>query len=178
MSAIKTFFIVCAIATAGCNQNSQPKIKAVGEPSALSDTLTQDQIIKLLSDAVTDLNKKNFGNAIELTIRITKADPVNFDAYVIGSEAEAMSGDMKAALDKLEIAFRKGFKDTDRLTKEHRFVAVRATPEFNYLLRKYGLSQPEKTGESEIKTGDVSIKEDGNSQEIKAGGITIHIPKD
>ena len=164
--------------SSGCNQATNTESKTEVASSASSGKLSSDQIQKLLSEALAELDKKNFGKSIEITVRITKSDSGNVEAYLIESQAKSMSGDAKAALDSLEQAFKNGLKDMERINKEQRFDPIRLTPEFQELLRRHGFSSAAKVGVKEITAGNVSIKDEAGSQVIKAGDITLRVPKD
>lgn len=140
--------------------------------------LTSEQIKQLLGEALSELDKKNYGRSVELTIRVTKADPGNTESYVIESQAKSMSGDVQSAVDSLEKAFKNGLKDIDRLMKEQRLDPVRATPGFQELLSKYGFTSPATVTATEVKAGNVSIKEENGEQVIKAGDVVVRMPKD
>jgi len=172
------FSAVSVLTMTACNQANQAETKTESVAPATDGKLTSDQVQKLLSEALAELDKKNFGKSVEITIRITKSDSGNVDAYLIESQAKSMSGDLKAALDSLEQAFKNGLKDLDRITKEQRFDPIRSTPEFQELLRKHGFSTTAKVGDKEVSAGNVSIKESSDGQVIKAGDITLRIPKD
>ena len=162
----------------GCNQASHVESKSDASLPAPEGKLTSEQIQKLVSEALAELDKKNFGRSVEITVRVTKSDSGNIEAYLIESQAQSMTGDVKAALDALEHAFKNGFKDFERITKEQRFNPIRSVPEFQELLRKNGFTSAANISEKEIKAGDVSIKDESGSQVIKAGDITIRVPKD
>lgn len=172
ISAIVLAFSVVFL-SAACNQ------KPDNPPVAVEEHLTSEQIQKLLNEAISELDKKNLGKSIDITVRITKSDAANVEAYLIQSQANSVSGDAKSALTSLELALKNGFKDLERLTTEHRFDSIRSSAGFQELLSRYGLTTPAAISEKEIKAGNTSIKvlADG-SQVIKAGDISITIPKD
>jgi len=140
--------------------------------------MTLEQVQKLLIEADAELDRKNFERTVEITIRISKSDPGNTESYVIESQAKSMSGDVAAALDALDRAFKSGLKDIDRVMKEPRLDPLRVTPEFQELLRKYGFTSAVTVGTEVIKAGNVSIKEEGGMQIIKAGDVLVRVPKD
>jgi len=160
-----------------CNQPQQTGTTSAAPPQASDGKLTAEQIQKLLTEALAELDKKNFGRSIEITVRITKSDSGNVEAYVVESQAASMAGDAKAAIDALEQAFQNGFKDIERVTKERRFDPIRSLPEFQEMLRRRGFTSSATVGEKEVSAGNVSIKEEAGTQVIKAGDITLRVPK-
>ena len=170
--------LIFVIGCYGCDNRDKSNAVATANPADAGVKLTPEQIQALLSEAIEELNKKNFGRTTELTVRVTRSDPTNTESYVIEAQAKSMSGDVKAALEALDLALRNGLKDIDRIMREQRLDAVRATPAFPDLLRKYGLSLPASAGETEIRAGNVSIKENSVEKVIRAGDLTIRVPKD
>jgi len=177
-------FLLCALSLLGngCNQATQTESKAnLASPTgAAADEakLTSEQMQKLLNEALAELNKNNFGKSVEITVRVTHSDAGNTEAYFIESQARSMTADLKSALDALEQAFKNGFKDIERVTKERRFDPLRSAPEFEELLHRYGFSSAPRIGEQELRAGNVSIKEEAGTQVIKAGDIVLRLPKD
>jgi hypothetical protein len=173
-SALLLAITICA----GCNQSGQTDTGTQTASQGVERKLTSDQIRSLLSEALWELDKKNFGKSIEITLRITKSDSGNIEAYLIESQAKSMTGDPKSALDALDMAFKNGLRDFERIAAEKRFDPIRPSPEFQELLRRYGGTPSAIAGESEIKAGNVSIKEESGAQVIRAGDISIRVPKD
>lgn len=158
----------------------KPEIDATNSPSSPMQPLqiSTEELQKLVKQASEELDRKNFNKAINISIQITKSDPEFTEAYLIDAQASSMLGNFANAINALQQAFQHGFVNVDFLEKEPRLVGVRATQEYKNLLSKNGFSSPVEIKDKEINAGDVSIKEDENSQTIKAGDITIKIPKD
>ena len=172
------FCALLMLASNGCNQGAQTEPKALVNTPAADSKLTSEQVQALLGEALAELDKKNFGRSIEITLRVIKSDSGNVEAYFIESQANSMTGDVKAAVAALEQAFKNGLNDIERVFKERRFDPIRSNPEFDEMLRRNGFSSAEKISEQEIRAGNVSIKEEAGTQVIKAGDITIRVPKD
>jgi hypothetical protein len=173
-----SFCTLLMLASNGCNQGTQTESKVLVNTPAADSKLTSEQVQTLLGEALTELDKKNFGRSIEITLRVIKSDSGNVEAYFIESQANSMTGDVKAAVAALEQAFKNGLKDIERVFKERRFDPIRSNPEFDEMLRRNGFSSAEKMGEQEVRAGNVSIKEEAGTQVIKAGDITLRLPKD
>jgi hypothetical protein len=166
------------LASNGCNQGTQTESKTLVTTPAADSKLTSEQVQALLGEALAELDKKNFGRSIEIVLRVIKSDSGNGEAYFIESQANSMAGDVKAAVAALEQAFKNGLKDIERVFKEPRFDPIRSNPEFDEMLRRNGFSTAAKISEQEIRAGNVSIKEEAGTQVIKAGDITLRVPKD
>lgn len=152
-------------------------------PSSANQTveskLSADDIKKLLNEALSEIEKKNYGHATEITIKITKSDPNNTEAYYLSAEANSASGNIKEAIGALEQAIKNGFNNAERVLKDEHLATLRAAPEFPSVFIKIGPPQPAKVSDTEISAGSVNIKQGADgSQTIKAGGISIQVPKD
>ncbi len=174
MSVRNTIFLVllgAALSTA-CNP------KAENNATQLEAPLSAEQIPNLIIDATAEIEKNNFGRAIEITYRISKFSANNIDAYVLRSQAMAMLGKINEALNALEAAFEHGLKDLTQIENQPRLSQLREMPEYQLLISKYGLHSRAAISQTEIRAGNVSIKEEGGNQVIKAGDISITVPKD
>lgn len=140
--------------------------------------LAAEQIPNLIIDAKAEIEKNNFGRAIDITHRVSKFESNNTDAYVVRSQAMAMLGNNGDALGALEAAFEHGLRDLTVIEQQPRLIALRETPQYQLLLQRFGLHSTAVISKTEIKAGNVSIKEEGGSQVIKAGDISITLPKD
>lgn len=164
--------LVGAVLSTACNP------KAEISATSLEAPLSAEQIPNLIINAKAEIEKNNFGRAIDITYRISKFDANNTDAYVVRSQALVMLGNNKEALSALESAFEHGLKDLTVIEKQQRLSALRESPEYQLLIQKFGLHSTAVIAKTEIKAGNVSIKEEGGNQIIKAGDISITLPKD
>jgi hypothetical protein len=160
-----------ALSTA-CNPKAENNATQVEAP------LSAEQIPNLIIDATAEIQKNNLGRAIDITYRVTKFDSSNIDAYIVRSQAMAIVGNKTEALDALEAAFAHGLKDLTKIEKQPRLNQLREMPEYQFLISKYGLHPAVAVSQTEIRAGNVSIKEEGGNQVIKAGDISITVPKD
>lgn len=168
--------IVLALLCAGLIAACEPKSEI--SATRLEAPLSAEQIPNLIIDAKAEVEKSNFGRAIDITYRISKFDSSNTDAYVVRSQALTSLGNTKDALSALEAAFEHGLKDLAVIESQQRLNALRESPEYQLLIQKYGLHSTVGVAKAEIRAGNVSIKEEGGSQVIKAGDISITLPKD
>lgn len=173
MNLTTAALVIMALGICGCEKPVASNVTN----EAVAAKLTQEQVQKLLTEAMAELDQKNFGKSVEITMRISKSDPGNTESYMIESQAKSMSGDVTAAMNALDKAFKNGFKDIERVMTEQRLDAVRAMPAFQDLLRKYGFTSAPTITTSEIKAGDVSIKEENGMQVIQAGDVLLRAPK-
>lgn len=173
--------ILC-IALSGviCACTPKAEIEVTNSPASPMQPaqVSTEELQKLVKQAFEELDQKNFNKAINISVQITKSDPEYTDAYLIDAQANSMLGNFGNAINALQQAFQHGFVNVDFLEKEPRLVGVRATQEYKKLLSKNGFSAPVEIKDKEINAGNVSIKEDGDNQTIKAGDLTIQIPKD
>ncbi len=169
--AIVLVLLVAALSTA-CNPKAAP------DATDADARLSAEQVPNLIIDAGAEIEKNNFGRAIDITNRISKFDAKNFDAYILRAQAMAMLGNKVEALAALEKAFEHGLKDLTPIENKPRLSQLRESTEYQLLIGKYGIHSSAVIATTEIKAGNVSIKEEGGVQVIKAGDISITVPKD
>jgi hypothetical protein len=166
MKAFAVLIFLATIAVSGCDKSpTEKKVESVDEQ---------------LKSAKIELERKNYGKTIEITIKITQSDPKNVEAYYLESQAQALAGSIKEAMKSLEAAIKNGFKDFKGLMENKNFDAIKQAPEFELLMQRYNPDAAAKASitDKEVKAGDTSIKEENGQQVIKAGDIEIKIPKD
>jgi hypothetical protein len=161
----------CFFLCIACSQNPD-SINNASAP-ARPDT----QVSSLLNEARSEIEKSNFGRAIDITQTITRSDADNHEAYFLRSVANAAIGNMKEALAAIDESMRRGLKDITRISEEHKLSLLRTTPEYHDLIKKYGYGSSSEITSTEIKAGNVSIKEESGRSVIKAGDISIVVPK-
>lgn len=151
---------------AGCDDFKNPFKK--DEPVA------EDQ----LNQAKLELDHKNYGKSVEITVKITGEDPKNYQAYYVEAQAQTMAGAKKEALKALDQAMKNGFKDFKELAGNQNFETLRDSKEYHELLKKYDpdySSVSIKDDDIQVD-GDVSIKNVNGRQVIKAGDVSVSLP--
>jgi hypothetical protein len=133
-----------------------------------------------LKQAATELARKNYGQTIELTVKVIGETPHNAEAHYLRAQAESMSGGLQNALNELEASLNDGLKNVEDILKNPHLAPVRDTSEFRALMIRRGLA-PEATADAatgQVQAGDVSIKTEGGQQVIRAGNIVLKVPVD
>jgi hypothetical protein len=169
MKKFSMFVLLAVLMLTACTRQADKEVKP--------NTQTVEQ---QLASAKIELDKKNYGKTIEITIRVTQSDPKNAEAYYLEAQAQSLAGSARDALASLEEALKNGFKDFKGLLDNHNFDSVKQTPEFELLMQRYNPDASAKAtiSDKEVKAGDTSIKEENGQKVIKAGDIEIRIPKD
>ena len=131
-----------------------------------------------LDQAKTELDHKNYGKSVEITVKITGEDPKNYQAYYVESQAQTLIGAQKEAIDALSKAMENGFNDFKALGDNKNFDKIRFSKEYRALLKKYDpdYSAVSIKGDDIDVDGEVSIKNVDGKQVIKAGDVSISLP--
>lgn len=158
--------LVLAVLLTGCDDFKNPFKK--DEPVA------EEQ----LKQARAELDNKNYGKSVEITVKITGEDPKNYQAYYVEAQAQTMAGAKKEALKALDQAMGNGFKDFKDLADNKNFESIRDSKELHALLKKYDPDySPVSIKGDDIEVGDeVSIKNVNGKQVIKAGDVSVSLP--
>lgn len=158
--------LVTALAVTGCDSTSSENPKA---PS----------VEEQLNTAKVELENKNYGKTIEITVKITQSDPKNVEAYYLESQAQALAGSLEEAIRSLENALENGFRDFEGLIKNKNLDALKSTPEFELLMQRFNpdAAADAAISSNKVTAGDTSITEENGQQVIKAGDVEIRIPK-
>lgn len=131
-----------------------------------------------LKQAETEIDNKNYGKTVEITVKITGDDPKNYQAYYLESQAQTLIGAQKEAITSLTQAMSNGFKDFKALEKNKNFDNIRDLEDYQALLEKYDPDYSAVTiNNDDIEVdGEVSIKNIDGKQVIKAGDVSISLP--
>ena len=131
-----------------------------------------------LDQAKTELEHKNYGKSVEITVKITGEDPKNYQAYYVESQAQTLIGAQKEAIEALTQAMENGFKDFKALEDNKNFDNIRDSNAYRALLKKYDpdYSAVSIKGDDIDVDGEVSIKNVDGKQVIKAGDVSISLP--
>jgi hypothetical protein len=160
------FAILIALSLTACDEDFNPFKKK--EPT----------VEEQLDQAKAELDHKNYGKSVEITVKITGEDPKNYQAYYVESQAQTLIGAQKEAIEALKQAMENGFKDFKALEDNKNFDNIRDSKAYRALLKKY---DPDYSAVS-IKSddidvdGEVSIKNVDGKQVIKAGDVSISLP--
>lgn len=166
MSAFKILLGISIVLLTAC-EKLDLATKSLTEPKSVA---TQ------VSEAKSELDKKNTGNAIEIIIKIHGIDPKNSESYYLESQAESLKGNADLAVKSLEKSLILGFKDFKDIEINSNLDAIRNTEPFSAVIEKYQTQAEVSTSSTDISAGgDVSIKESKGKQVIKAGDVSISI---
>ena len=160
------FAILIALSLTACDEDFNPFKK--------KDPTVEEQ----LDQAKTELDHKNYGKSVEITVKITGEDPKNYQAYYVESQAQTLIGAQKEAIDALSKAMENGFNDFKALGDNKNFDKIRFSKEYRALLKKYDpdYSAVSIKGDDIDVDGEVSIKNVDGKQVIKAGDVSISLP--
>lgn len=137
-----------------------------------------EPVVDQLAQAKTELDNKNYGKSVEITVKITGEDPKNYQAYYIEAQAQTLIGAQEAAVKALEQAMANGFKDFKELANNNNFEGIRSLKQYHALLEKYDPDySPVRIEGDDVEVDDeVSIKSVNGKQVIKAGDVSISLP--
>lgn len=160
------FAILIALSLTACDEDFNPFKKK--EPT----------VEEQLDQAKTELEHKNYGKSVEITVKITGEDPKNYQAYYVESQAQTLIGAQKKAIEALTQAMENGFKDFKALEDNKNFDKIRDSKAYRALLKKYDpdYSAVSIKGDDIDVDGEVSIKNVDGKQVIKAGDVSISLP--
>lgn len=162
---IKILLAVSVVTLVACDKNLSEKNQSTELKESVVD----------VSQAKIELAKKNIGNAVEIIIKVHKSDPSNSEAYYVESQANTLKGALDEAVASLEKALVLGYKDFEDIKVNKNLEALRSKPQFITLMNKYDKTSDAIVPETEIKAGDVSIKEVDGKRVVKAGDVTVNL---
>lgn len=165
LKLIQALLAMSLIAFVACDK-IQPEKDKLTEPKEAALDVNQAKI---------ELEKKNIGNAVEIIIKVHKSDPSNSEAYYVESQADSLKGALDEAIASLEKALVLGYNNFEDIKINKNLEALRSKPQFITLMNKYDKTSAAVVSETEIQAGDVSIKEVGGKQVVKAGDVTINL---
>jgi predicted Zn-dependent protease len=99
----------------------------------------QPTVAEQVQEAKAALARANFGRACELTERLVAAQPHNSGVLYLRAQALAKFGDIDGALRVLEEAVDAGFRDFSAMDANPNLLPLRATPQYQLLLRRLRL---------------------------------------
>jgi hypothetical protein len=123
----------------------------------------------LKADAQKALEEKNYSNAAAAANVLIGKQPDGYEGYFLLAQAEAQLGDRNASLSALEHAIKHGLKDDTQIDKNALLEPIRQMPAYASLMAE---SFPNRRGPD---SDGVSIRQDGNSQEVRAGDVVIKL---
>lgn len=165
LKLIQALLAMSLVALVACDKIQPEKDKLTVPKEAALD----------VNQAKIELEKKNIGNAVEIIIKIHKSDPSNSESYYVESQADTLKGAFDEAIVSLEKALVLGYKNFEDIKVNKNLEALRSKPQFVTLMNKYDKNSEAVVSETEIQAGDVSIKEVGGKQVIKAGDVTVNL---
>lgn len=129
--------------------------------------------------AIQNLTQKNFTEAAETADELIKKTPESYDGYYLAAQARAQLGDKNAALAALEAAIKKGLKDDKDIVNNINLQSLLNMAAFTELMDN-SFPKREKTIQSAgaSNAAAVGISETKDKTVIRAGDISVEIPKD
>jgi tetratricopeptide (TPR) repeat protein len=152
------FALTCIFLLFGCN-SKEPRDSTAGAVPAAS-----------ISQVRAALDRKDFGEAVTLADQLTEANPHSADAWLAAADAKASAGNRIDALGAIEKALTNGVHDTAQLDSDPYLDSLRASNEYQMLLRRYGLQNPL------ARAGDTSIEENSAGTVVRAGDVSVTLP--
>lgn len=123
----------------------------------------------LKTDAQKALEEKNFSNAATTANKLITKQPGGYEGYFLLAQTQAQLGDRNASVSALEHAVKHGLKDDTQIDKNALLDPIRSMPAYESLMTE---NFPNRRGP---KSDGVSIRQDGNSQEVRAGDVVIKL---
>lgn len=120
-----------------------------------------------ISQVRAALEQKNFGEAVALADQLTKANPHSADAWLAAADAKASAGNRIEALGAIERALSNGVHDAAQLDSDRYLDSLRASNEYQMLLRPYGLQK------AIAQAGDTSIEGTSAGTVVRAGDVSV-----
>lgn len=120
-----------------------------------------------LGTAMNSLYSRNYATALEAAERAKALEPTHVAVLFVLTQSYAANGKKAEAIKALDDAMKSGFTNRDVLAGDIYLRDLRGSPEFQDLMKKYGVEY-QKT-ETTVNAGRVEISEDV----IKAGNIEI-----
>ncbi|MFA9217233.1 MAG: tol-pal system YbgF family protein [Sphingomonadaceae bacterium] len=123
--------------------------------------------------AVQSLEQKNFTDAAKNAEELIKKTPDSYDAYFLLAQARAQLGDKNAALAALETAIKKGYKDDQAINANANLQSLHGMAAYDELMgRAFPRAAPVSSGAT------VGITETSSGTVIRAGDVSVELPKD
>ena len=123
----------------------------------------------LKTNAQKSLEEKNYTYAATAATALITKQPDGYEGYFLLAQAQAQLGDRNASVSALEHAIKHGLQDDNQIAKNALLDPIRAMPVYRSLMAE---NFPNHRGPD---PDGVSIHQDGNSQEVRAGDVVIKI---
>jgi hypothetical protein len=123
----------------------------------------------LKTGAQKALEEKNYSNAAAAANALIGKQPDSYEGFFLLAQAEAQLGDRNASVSALEHAIKHGMKDDTQIEKNALLDPMRQMPAYTSLMAENfpNHRSPDSDG--------VSIRQDGTSQEVRAGDVVIKL---
>ncbi len=171
-SFVLSLFLPLTLSVLGCD-----RIKALtssdSSPSASISATSSSSDPHTLARA--QLDSQNFGNALQLAEQGLVKDGRDVDFQLIKLIALTQMQRLDSAIPAFEELLRAGFKDTSLIDKDSRLDPLHHDKRYEELLARYGLVSA--VGSVAAGKAEVKLQDDG-SGEVRAGDVSIKIPKD
>lgn len=132
------------------------------------------------AQATQSLQKKNFSAAVEQAGAVTQKAPEDYEMQFLLAQAHAQLGNRNAALAALEAAIKNGFKDDQAIRGNANLQPLAGMAAFEELMAanfaRGNAAAPAPV--SAVAAGDVGITETRDKTVIKAGDVSIELPKE
>ncbi len=123
----------------------------------------------LKAGAEKALEEKNYSNAAVSANALISKQPDGYEGYFLLAQAEAQLGDRNASLSALEHAIKHGLKDDTQIDTNALLKPIRHMPAYVSLMAENCPDRPRP------ELDGVSIRQDGHSQEVRAGDVVIKL---
>lgn len=132
--------------------------------------------------AVQSLQKKNFSAAAEQAGAVTQKAPDDYEMQFLLAQAQAQLGNRNAALAALEAAIKNGYKDDQAIRSNANLQSLAGMSAYEELMAasfpRAVAAAPAAAPATAVAAGDVGITETRDKTVIKAGDVSIEMPKE
>jgi hypothetical protein len=116
------------------------------------------------------LTNHDFGQASQLADQLALSSSANADEWLVIAEARAAADKRLDALAALEQSLVKGMNDLQRIKSSAYLATIRNSNEYTELMKRFGLVK------TLVRAGDVSIEENSQTTEVRAGDVSVSLP--
>ncbi len=129
--------------------------------------------------ATQNLTQKNFTEAAKTADELIKKTPDSYDGYYLAAQARAQLGDKNAALAALESAIKKGLKDDKDIVNNANLQPLLNMAAFVELMDEFFPKREKKILSTDASgIGSIGLSETKDKTVVRAGDISVEIPKD
>jgi hypothetical protein len=128
-----------------------------------------DSTDSLNASAQRALEEKNYSDSAAAANSLIRKQPDGYQGYFLLAQAETQLGDRNASLSALEHAIKHGLKDATQIEKNALLEPLRQMPAYASMMAE---NFPNRGGPD---SDGVSIRQNGNSQEIRAVDVLIKL---